>query len=177
MSVKSELPFGFSFEVIVKTVFSVFCVSFNPPATSIEAFIGFAQWSPFRTPTHFVRNYWYIEPSPENRPNIVLLRMNGTITFNPNVHPIRLPFYQDFAYEDWSSLILGFRTPDGPSTPHLQSAEASILNNNLCNFGLSDVTHAHEICAIDGGESNQSGPIRRFNAFTGKIFFRKLIVS
>ncbi|XP_037040519.1 coagulation factor X-like [Bradysia coprophila] len=136
----------------------------NPPANSIEALIGFAQWNSSSTATHFVRSYWYIEPSPENRPNIVLFRMNSTITFNPNVHPIRLPFYQDFDYEGWSSLMLGFRSPDGPSTPHLQSMEASIFNNNQCDFD-SDFAD-HDICAIDSGELYQ-GPIRRFNSFTG----------
>lgn len=115
-----------------------------------------------------MQTFWYIEPSFENSPNIVLYRMNGTMTFNPNIHPIRLPFYQDFGYEGWSSLILGFRLPDGPSRPHLQSAEVSIFNNNLCD--LSGRIDDHEICAIDGGEPHQ-GPIIRFNAFTGKIIF------
>lgn len=142
--------------------------SFDPPANSIEASIGSVELSPSRTPTHFVRHYWFIEPSSENRPNIVLFRMNSTITFNPNIHPIQLPIYPDFAYEGWSSIILGFHTPDGPSTPHLQSALANIFENNLCNFGSSA---DHDICAIEGSEPYQSGSIRRFNGFTGKRFF------
>lgn len=119
-------------------------------------------------PTHFVRHYWYIEPSSENRPNIVLFRINGTITFNPNVHPIRLPFYQDFDYEDWSSVIVGFQSPVGLTRPHMQSAQASILNNNVCSFDGRNMAD-HEICAIDGSEP-YDGSLRRFDSFTGKTF-------
>jgi len=140
-------------------------LDFNPPASSIEVYYGSVQWSSPRTSTNFVRHFWYIEPSSANRPNIVLMRINDTITYSPNVHPIQLPFFEDFAYEGWSSSILGYRTPDGPFTAQLQSAHVSIFNNNLCNFyGSID---EHEICGIDGSEPYESGSIRRYDAFTG----------
>ncbi len=116
-----------------------------------------------------MRHYWYIEPSSESRANIVLYRLNSTITFNPNIHPIRLPFYEDFSYEGWSSYILGFRSPDGPSMPHLQAALTSVFDNRLCNFVVAE----HEICGIEGSEPYESGTIRRFNSFTGNTFRRQ----
>lgn len=160
----------------IKIFSSSVCISLHPPASSIEANIGFVRWNSTRIPTHFVRHYWFIEPSSVDRPNIVLFRMDETITFNPNVHPIRLPFYQDFAYDGWSSLMLGFRSPVGQSTPHhLQSDQASIFGNNLCHFAGNVADH--EICAIDGGEPSQSGPTRRFNTFTGKSHFHFSFLS
>lgn len=100
--------------------------------------------------------------------------MHETIKFDPNVHPIRLPFYQDFAYEGWSSLILGFRTTDGPFTAQLQSAQVnSVFNNDLCNFD-GDIAE-HEMCGIEGSGPDPIGPIRRFNAFTGNIYFESVM--
>lgn len=175
-SLKSEFYFGFYIIVyrsiaFINKIFPRDSPLGNPPAV-IEAYIGSAQldlyeWPP--SPTHFVRTYWYIESSFENRPNIALFRINGTITFNPNIHPIRLPFYRDFDYVDWSSTILGFFSPDGPLRPHLQSAAASILNRNLCDFGYS-ITTDNDLCALDGGEPADR-PVVRYNGFTGNFFF------
>jgi len=136
----------------------------HPPASSIEAYVGSVQWNSPLSPTNFVRHYWYITPSLENSPNIVLLRLHETLTFNPNIQPIRLPSHQNFTYEAWSSYILGFDIPSGIYRSYLQSAHASIFNSSLCNFyGVID---AHEICGIDGSEPYQ-GSIRRYNGFTG----------
>jgi len=134
----------------------------HPPAAAIEAYYGAVQWSGFRTPTNFVRSYWYIEPSSQDSPNIVLFRMNETITFNPNLHPVRLPFYVNFSYEGWSSFILGYRLPTGPSMPHLQAAAVGIFENSLCNLygNIAD----HEMCGIEGSET---GSGIRFDGFTG----------
>jgi len=143
-----------------------------PIAYSIEAYIGSAQWNSSRIPTHFVRTYWYIEPSFGNRPNIALFRIDENITFNPNVQPIRLPFYQDFSYDGWSSQILGFpSSPGGISMPRLQSVEARFLSNNVCEFDFSFfgiyTADDHEMCSIDGRETTESGAIRLLDSFTG----------
>lgn len=99
-------------------------------------------------PKKFVRNYWYIEPSPENSPRLVLLRLHEPITLTPNIQPIRLPSSENFPYEDWSSYVLGFQLTSGSVMAHLRSTHASILNNNLCNF--HGIIHDHEMCASDG---------------------------
>lgn len=137
-----------------------------PPASLMEVSIGSVQWNSTRSPTNFVRHYWYITPSPENSANIVLLRLHETLTFNPNVQPIRLPSAENFSYEAWSSYILGFRVPPGPADAQLQSVHTSILNIGLCNL-VGNPVHDHEICAVEGGDPNGSGPVMRFNAFSG----------
>ncbi|XP_037027374.1 uncharacterized protein LOC119068073 [Bradysia coprophila] len=124
----------------------------NPPASSIELYVGLAQW-PLTTPTNFVRHFWYIEPSPENSPSIVLYRLHESLIFNPNVHPIRLPFYQNFYYEGWSSLVLGYGSLSSETyAAQLQSVHTSITNNSLCNVAIDE----HEICGIESREPNET---------------------
>lgn len=96
-----------------------------------------------------VRHYWYIEPSCENSPTLVLARFHKTLTFNPNVQPIRLPSLDNFSYEGWSSYLL--RRP-----ARLQSTNASILSNSLCSFQDAKMDD-HEICATDGTQGFQIG--------------------
>lgn len=143
--------------------------SFEPPANSIEIFDGSVLFRTPLTPTGFVRHYWYIQPSIENSPNIVLLRLHESLTFNPNIQPIRLPSHENFSYEDWVSYILGFDTQDGPFSAQLQSANANIRNNSLCNF--SGNTADHEICASEGSPSLDEGPLIRRNGFTGDDYW------
>lgn len=121
-----------------------------------------------------VRHYWYIEPSRENIANIVLLRLRETLTFNPNIQPIRLPSNENFSYEAWSTHILGFQTPVGSFSAQLQSVHTSVFNNSLCNF--SDYIADHEICGNEGSDINGSGPIKIFDAFTGNTFLQKIRV-
>lgn len=137
---------------------------FNPPAHSIETLIGSALFLQPIAPTGFVRQYWYIQPSNESRPGIVLLRLHESLNFNPNIQPIRLPSHKNFLYEHWASYILGFYEPRGPFTGQLQSANANILNNSLCNF--SGNTADHEICANDNSPPYNTSLIR-WNGFTG----------
>ncbi|XP_037044801.1 uncharacterized protein LOC119080505 [Bradysia coprophila] len=134
-----------------------FCVGLhlNPVANSIETFFGYAPMLSPLFPTNFVRHYWYIEPSPEDSPRIVLSRFHEAVTFNPNIQPIRLPSSENFSYEAWSSHLLGHRSGPGNVWAHLQSTHASILNNSLCNF--HGIIHDHEICATDGGERFDGG--------------------
>jgi len=131
----------------------------------IEGHVGRVQWfSPLPTPIYF-RHFWYIEPSSENSPNIVILRFHERLTFNPNIQPIRLPSPTNFSYEGWTSLRLGFNTPEGTFRAHLQFVNTNIPRNDECNF--VGILADHDMCAIEGGPVNEGGPILRFNAFTG----------
>lgn len=128
----------------------------------METFIGSAQWGHPLVVTTLVRHYWFIAPSVENSPSIVLARLHETITFNPNIHPIRLPSSGNFDYVGWSSLQLGFESVAGIFFAYSQSAETTILNNNLCNFDPGD----HEMCGVNGGDTLEFGLVR-LNAFIG----------
>lgn len=143
----------------------------HPPANSIETFIGSVRWNSLLSPTNFVRHYWYITQSIENSPNIALLRLHETLSFNPNIQPIRLPSHDNFSYEAWSAHILGYQIPNGVLSAQLQSAQTSIFNNSLCNFygNIAD----HEICGIEGSDP-YNGAIRRFNGFTGNTFMQNI---
>lgn len=147
--------------------FLLLCLySTRPPVNTIEVSIGTVQWNSTRSPTNFVRHYWYITPSPDNSPNIVLFRLHESIKFNPNVQPIRLPSHGNFSYDGWSSYRLGFVTPGaGLFSAQLTSIHTSILDNGLCSFNgnASDF----EICGSDDSEPNESGPIMRVDAFSG----------
>ncbi|KAJ6648939.1 Transmembrane protease serine 11B-like protein [Pseudolycoriella hygida] len=135
------------------------------PATVIEAFVGGVLWvSPLPTPK-YMRHYWYIEPSAENSPNIVLLQFHERLTYNPNIHAIRLAAPGNFSYEGWASLSLGFNTPVGDFSAQLQFISTSIPNNNACTFAGNLANH--EMCAIEADAGDVDGPIRRFNAFSG----------
>ncbi|KAJ6648940.1 Transmembrane protease serine 11D [Pseudolycoriella hygida] len=137
------------------------------PATVIEAFVGGVRWvSPLPTP-RYMRHYWYIEPSPsaENSPNIVLLQFHERLTYNPNIHPIRLAAPGNFSYEGWASLSLGFNTPAGIFSAQLEFVSTSIPSNGACTFAGNLANY--EMCAIEAGAGNEGGPITRFNAFIG----------
>ncbi|KAG4077419.1 hypothetical protein HA402_002846 [Bradysia odoriphaga] len=129
-----------------------FCVGHHltPIPNYIEIYFGSVQLSWSLIPTNYARHYWYIEPTPEDSPRMVLLRFHETLTFNPNIQPIRLPSPENFSYEAWSSYLLGFDLSSGNAIAHLQSTQASILNNSLCNF--HGIIHDYEICATDGSE-------------------------
>lgn len=149
------------------SIYIDFLKSTQPPVDVIEVYFGSVQWNSTRLPTNFVRHYWYITPSSENRPNIVLFRLHESLTFNPNVQPIRLPSAEKFSYDAWSSYILGYQTPgSGPFSAQLSSVHARILNNELCNFNGN--APDYEMCGSDGGDPRESGPIMRFNGFSGK---------
>lgn len=155
--------------VTVIRVTSFLSLSSNPVARAetMEAYIGAVQWDSERRPTHFVRHYWYITPSLEDRPNIALLRLHETLTFNPNVQPIRLPTHGNFTYLDWSSYQLGHGSLLGGYHSWLQSMHTSILNNNLCNFA-GGVTPDYEICGMNSGGA-YDGEVQRFDSFIGKF--------
>lgn len=147
--------------------------SLRDPVTTIEVFPGAARWTEADLATNFVRHYWYIRPTPEDSPNIALFRLHESLIFNPNIQPVRLPSNKNFTYEAWSSYVLGFRAPEGPSLTHLVSIHTSILNNELCNFvGLP--APDHEICGLEGNDTSESGPIQIFNGISGIKILQKV---
>jgi len=131
----------------------------DPPANSIEVVLGSVRFALLPVPTNFVRHFWYIEPTSENQPNIVLFRMHETIEFNPSVQPMRMPFYVDYRYEGWSSLILGFQLKFN-NYEYLQSVNVSILSNSLCTFEGRRIAD-HDICCIDSTEPSSGVPAIR----------------
>lgn len=138
----------------------------------IELFLGLAEWPVRISPTNFVRHYWYIEPSCENRPNIVLFRLHATLTFNPNVQPIRLPFDKHFSYEDWSAVTLGYAssTP-GPNRYwfRLLSMPINITESSLCENAIGVIAE-YEICSTEPIETE----IIRFTSFAGNYFIETM---
>ncbi|KAJ6648528.1 hypothetical protein Bhyg_03758, partial [Pseudolycoriella hygida] len=133
----------------------------GPPLRLVETFVGGARWEwPFPwSDSIFMRHLWYIEPSAENSPNIVLLQFHQTLTFNPNIQPIRLAAPGNFSYEGWASIFMGFDTliePELYPTQQLKFVSSNIPRNEDCNLvgNLAD----HEICSIEENASEFPDP-------------------
>ncbi|KAJ6648529.1 hypothetical protein Bhyg_03759, partial [Pseudolycoriella hygida] len=128
----------------------------GPPLRRIEAFVGKASWSwPYPWgESLYMRHLWYIEPSAENSPNIVLLQFHQTLTFNPNIQPIRLAAPGNFSYEGWASVFMGFNVLPNLElsiTLQLQSVHPSIRRNEECSH-VGQLTD-HDMCSIQEGRS------------------------
>ncbi|KAJ6649507.1 putative thiopurine S-methyltransferase [Pseudolycoriella hygida] len=125
------------------------------PVSAVEIFVGGVSYI-YRPGISqgFMRRLWYIEPSTENSPNIVLLQFHETLTFNPNIHPIRLPAPGNFSYEGWSSFATGFNRPGPVLNAVKQFSSISILRNDECNF-FNNLTD-YDMCTLDLGPETES---------------------
>lgn len=141
----------------------------QPPASVIKGYVGEVQWISPLPGEKFVRHFWYIEPLLENSPSIVLLRFDESLSFNPSTQPIRLPSFVNYTYDAWASHMLGFDAPPGFFAAQLQSVNANIRNNSVCDF-VSNFAN-YEMCAIEVGPGYEDGEIISYNAFTGNADF------